>query len=38
MFHLHPKETEWRVNTRNFNKVKILLRYLRENPPCQARP
>lgn len=36
--HLHLKETEWRVNNRNANKVKIRLRYLRENPLCQARP
>lgn len=33
-FHLHLKETEWRFNHRGSNKVRILLRYLRENPLC----
>jgi transposase-like protein len=33
-FHLHLKETEWRFNHRGSNKVRTLLRYLRENPLC----
>lgn len=31
-FHLHLKETEWRYNNRAYDKTKLLLRYLRENP------
>jgi len=31
-FHLHLKETEWCFNHRGSKKVRILLRYLRENP------
>ena len=31
-FELHLKETEWRYNNRASDKIKILLRYLRENP------
>lgn len=37
-FHLHIKETEWRYNQRGSNKVRLLLRYLRENSLCEARP
>jgi transposase-like protein len=33
-FHLYLKETEWRFNQRGSNKVRLLLRYLRENPLC----
>ena len=33
-FHLHLKETEWRFNHRASNKVRLLLRSLRENPIC----
>jgi len=33
-FHLHLKETEWRFNHRASNKVRLLLRSLRENPLC----
>ena len=33
-FHPHLKETEWRFNNRHSNKVRILLRHLRENSFC----
>jgi transposase len=33
-FHLHLKETEWRFNHRASNKVRLLLKYFRENPLC----
>lgn len=36
--HLHLKETEWKIDNRNANKVEIRLRYRRESPLCQARP
>ncbi len=33
-FHLHLEETEWRFNHRASNKVRLLLRHLREKPIC----